>query len=666
MKFKNTFLLFVVAVAIGAYLWFVDRKIPTTKESQDNKDRVFVDEHNRVIDRDKITAIAIKTPETKIDLKRDGANWKVEAPVKDRADSGAMSSLLTSIELLRSESTIDNDGKGVSRDQLKDYGLSDPATKMTLTVDGKPVQLLIGKDTAIENRVYAMLDGAKSVKVIASSLRSEISKKVDEFRDRKLSDLSLGQIKKAVIKLPIGEIEVEKTNDHWSLVRPLKARGDDSKIGDTISQALTARVESFVADTSKLGEYGLEQPRGTVTLTVEGQDQPQVITIGGNPKDEKEKEKVYARLSSRDAVVLLPKTIETLLTVRPNDLRDKKLVQFNSDLVDRITIEPAGKDKLVLARNGTAGWVRKADKDIEINSSVVTRLLGDLAAATVTNFVADVATELPKYGLDTPAVKVTLSAFSSENTAETKAGEKPIVAVLFGKVNESEVYAKLDDEPFVLSTSKTILDSIVNDPVQLQPLEIYKHKAEDIASFEIVREAQPTLLSFTRDKDKNWKLAKGDDKVDTVNVQSLVNTLASLHAVRWVGPVTPEYGFEKPNAVVTFKTADGTTGKFTIGGASPDEMRYATADGIAGVFLIAKPDFEAFGTALLDKPTTVAPTPVPASGAVPAPAKPGAATPPVTTPPPPPAPAPAPAEPEKPKSSEAPTQPPAPAPQPPQ
>jgi hypothetical protein len=671
MKFKNTFLLFVVAVAIGAYLWFIDRKIPTTKDSQENKDRVFVDEHGRVLDRDKITDIAIKTPETKIDLKRDGANWKVEAPVKDRADSGAMSSLLTSIELLRSESSIDNDGKGVSRDQLKEFGLSDPATKMTLTVDGKPVQLLIGKDTAIENRVYAMIDGAKSVKVIATGLRSEISKKVDDFRDRKLSDLSLGQIKKAVVKLPIGEMEVEKTNDHWSLVRPLKARGDDSKIGDTISQALTARVESFVADTSKLAEYGLEQPRGTVTLTVEGQDQPQVITIGGNPKDEKEKEKVYARFSSRDAVVLLPKTIESLLTLRPNDLRDRKLVQFNSDLVDRITIEPAGKDKLVLARNGTTGWVRKADKDIEVNSSLVTRLLGDLAGATVTNFVADVATELPKYGLDNPAVKVTLSAFSSENTAETKAGEKPIVAVLFGLPNELDVYAKLDDEPFVLSTPKTILDSIVNDPIQLQPLEIYKHKVEDITSFEITREAQPTLLSFAQDKDRNWKLAKGDDKVDTVNVQSLVNTLATLHTVRWIGPAAPEHGFAKPNCVVTFKTSSGTAGKLTIGAENPDQMRYATVDGISGVFLMAKPDFEAFGTALLDKPTTLAPTPAPAPGAAPAPgtalapAKPGAATPPVTAPPPP-APAPAPAEPEKPKSSEAPTQPPPSAPQPPQ
>lgn len=653
MKFKHTLLLLLLASGLAAYVWFVDRKMPTTKEREERKGRLFE------FDRDQISAIAIKTPEAKIDLKKEGLNWKVEAPVKDRADSVTMSALLTSVELLRSESTIDGDGgKGVSKDQLKEFGLADPATKITLTVNGKPVQLFIGKDTAIENRVYAMIDGSKSVEVISNNLRNEISKKADDFRDRKLSDLSIAQIRKAVFKTAAGEIELEKTNDHWSVSRPLKARGDDGKIGDTISQALTARVESFVADTSKLGEYGLEQPRGTVTLTVEGQEQPQVITLGGNPKEEKEKNKVYARLSSRDAVVLLPKSVEELLTLKPNDLRDRKLVQFNSDMVDRITLEPAGKEKLVLARKADKGWVRKADQDHEVNGVVVTRLLDELASAMTTNFVADVATELPAYGLDQPAVKVTLSAFSSENTAETTAGEKPIVTVLFGKQKDADIYAKLDDEPFVVSTPNRLMTAIITDPIQFQPLEIYKNKAEDIVGFEIVREGSPTLV-LERDKDKNWKLAKGDDKVNTVNVQSLVNTLSNLHAVRWDGPTKEEHGVDKKIVVVTFKTAAGATGKLSIGGQLPDDMRYAAAEGHNGTFVLARPDFDAFNSSLLDRPLAApAPTTPTPGGAATAPASPHTATP-APSAPSPPAPVPAePTDPAKPKPSEAPAQPP--------
>jgi len=649
MKFKHTLTLLVLALGLGAYVYYVDLKTPTTKEQTEKKGRIFE------FDRDKISAIAIKTPEAKIDLKKDGPLWKVEAPVKDRADSGAMSSLLTSVELLRSESTIDNEGKGVTKDQLKDFGLTDTQTKLTLTVDGKPVELLFGKDTAIENRVYVMLEGSKSVEVVANTLRNDISKKTDEFRDKKLTDLSLSQIKKAVFKSAAGEIEVEKNNEHWSLARPLKARGDDSKIGDTISQALTARVESFVPDTTKLGEYGLEQPKGTITLTV---DQPQTLSIGGNPKDEKDKEKVYARLSTRDAVVLLPKAIGELLNVKPNDLRDKKLVQFNNDIVDRITIEPAGKEKLVLARNGKTGWVRKADKDVDVNSAQVDRILSDLAAASVIDFVADVATDLPKYGLDQPVVKVTLSSFSSENTAETKAGEKPIVTVLFGKRAETKVFAKLDEDPFILSTPDSILETIVTDPLQLQPLEIYKNKADDIVSFEVVRPGQPTL-SIERDKDKNWKLAKGDDKVNTINVQSLVNTLANLRAVRWLGATLPDHNLGNPDTVVTFKTSGNTSGKLTLGAADSNEMRFASAEGLNGTFLMPKPDYEAFVAQLLDKPVgapaaTPAP-PAPTPGAA-APAKAETPASPASAPNavPVPVPAPMPTESEKPKSSEAP------------
>jgi hypothetical protein len=632
MKFKHTFILLVLAVGLAAYVQFVDKKMPTTEERKANKGRLFT------FDREKITAVAIKTPENKIELKKSGQNWLVESPVKDRADSAVVTSLLTSIANLRTESTIDNEGKGVSKDQLKEFGIADSQTKVTLTVDGKPVELVFGKDTTIDNRVYAHVDGTKAVEVVPSNLRSDISKKADDFRDRKLSDLTLSQINKAVLKTSAGEIETERKDSHWSLTRPLKARGDDAKIGDVVSQAITARVESFVADTSKLAEYGLDQPRGTITLTVEGQQQPQVLSIGGSPKEEKDKEKVYAKLSSRDAVVILPKSVANLLDTKPNDLRDKKLAQFNNDLVDRITVEPAGKEKLIFARDGAKNWVRKTDKDVAINAAVVTRLFDELGTATVSNFVADVATELPKYGLDQPALKVTLSAYSSENTAETKAGEKPIVALLIGKVEGDNVYVKTDDEPFVLATPKALLDAIPTDAVQLQPLEIFSYKADDIVSFEVSREGQPTL-SLERDKDKNWKLAKGDDRLNTINVQSLVNTLATLRAVRWVGANVPEHGFDKPAATISFKTGSNATGKLTLGGENADKMRFAKAEGINGTFLIANPDFEAFVTGLTEKAAAAAAPPAPGSaastpGATDAKPKVEAVTPPVSAPPP--------------------------------
>jgi hypothetical protein len=351
-----------------------------------------------------------------------------------------------------------------------------------------------------------------------------------------------------------------------------------------------------------------------------------VLQIGDNPKDEKSKGQTYAKLSTRDSVVILPKSIEMLLGIQPNDLRDKNLLRVDADIVDRITIEGAGKEKIVLARNGEA-WVRKTDKDLPVNSTEAARMLNELRVQQVTKFESDVATELEKYGLNQPTVKVTLSSYASENTAETKAGEKPIVVVLFGKVEDDVVYAKLDDEPFIVSVPKAILESIFTDPLQWQELTIYKLKPEEIVSIDVTKGDEPTV-SLEREKDK-WKLAKGDGNVNQISAQSLVNTLSTLRAVRWVGATTLEDGFDKPSSVVAFKTSGNVTGKLIIGAAGKDDTWRASADGYAGTFAISRPDKEAFLGALIDKSppsappaqpssSTPAPAPIPAASEAPA------------------------------------------------
>jgi hypothetical protein len=636
MKFRNTLFLLLLALLLASYIIFVDKHKPTTKEAMEQSRRVVE------VDRDKINAVTIQNTDTRIELKKDANNtWQLEAPVKDRADSMTVDQLFTSIETLRHDAAIGADGKGAEKDQIKEFGVSNPETRIKFTGPEKSIELLLGKDAAVEGKIYARVEGSNTVYVISNDLKTQVTKKADDFRDRKLTDLNAAQVTRLLIKRGADELDLEKKDQHWSLVKPLKARGDDSKIGDLVSRAVTAKIDTFLHEAGNAATYGLDQPRGTVSLFKEGATEPVVLQIGANPKEEKDKEKVYARLSSRDAVLLVPKSIEQILETKPNDLRDKHLARFETDIVDRVTIEPAGREKIVLARNGES-WVRKADKDLPVNSALVSRLLDDLRTQEVAAFVSDVATDLAKYGLDQPPLKITVSAFASENTAETKAGEKPIVALLFGKMEGENVYARTDDEPFIVSVSKKILESIPTDAVQLQELTIYKMKPEEFTALEVTRAGQPPVS--LEKNEKQWKLAKGDEAINQTNVQSLVNTLAGLRAVRWIGPVAPEHGLDHPTVLVTFKTsAANASGKLTVGGTTADAMSYATAEGMNGVFAISKPDFDALQLPLIDKPApTTPPAPAAPGGSTPPPA-PGAANappasdrstvPPVVTPP---------------------------------
>ena len=52
----------------------------------------------RDFDRDKVDSISIRSPETKIELrKKPNGVWTMEEPAKDRADSAAVAQLLTTV-----------------------------------------------------------------------------------------------------------------------------------------------------------------------------------------------------------------------------------------------------------------------------------------------------------------------------------------------------------------------------------------------------------------------------------------------------------------------------------------------------------------------------------------------------------------------------------------
>jgi hypothetical protein len=634
MKLRNTLLLLILLAGLGAYIWFVDRKQLSTDELRAQKGKVVE------VDRSSADAVTIRNSEGSIQLTKNAdGNWMLETPVKDRADSLAISTLFTALEGLRMEPIPPGKNGG-----LADYGLT--KGDVSIKVNGKnSFELLIGKETAVEGKVYMRVEGKDTAYVAPKELRDQAAKGVKDWRDRKLSDLTATQVNKVIIKTAKGEVEAEKTSNHWSLTRPFKGRADDQKLIDLISNATTPRIEDFVADSKDLGTFGLNAPRGTVTFHADGVKEPVVLQIGNTKQPEKPEEKkdekkpepekpaapthVYVKLSNRDGVFTVPVAIESLLNTQPNDLRDQNLMRVQSDMVDRITLEAPGGQKVVLGRNGEE-WVRKVDKqpDTPVNGGAANKLLSDLTTMKVARFVADVAGDLKQYGLDAPVGTITLSSYSTEGTPETKPGERPLAKLILGKFEGDAGYAKLDDEPFIVAVPASIRDGIWTDPLQWQELKIQELKSEDVASFEVTRAGQPAL-AFVRDKDKKWKLAKGDGTVSQAAAESLVNTLANLHAVRWAGATAAAaQGLDKPNVLIHFTLADKKTGKLTIGSNTPEEMWHTTLDGKTGTFLLSKPDFDALNASLIE-------TPKPAAAAAPASTPPNTATtPPIAVPPP--------------------------------
>jgi Domain of unknown function (DUF4340) len=603
MKWKTTIILLVIAAGVWAYLYFVERNRPNTEDAARQAQNVVN------LSREKIDGIVIQNGDDKIDIRRSGDKWRLEMPIKDQADASLVNNVLLELENWQKDATISAKEMEADKNKISDYGLAKPKLRLKLVGKDAPPEIWFGKDAALEGKMYVRFENSKETFLVNQSVKKAIEKKPEEFRDRKLTDLILAQVVRAVLKTPAGEMELKKENDHWDIVKPLHTRADDQKINDLIAQVTTARIQQFVADDKgDLHPYGLAEPRGSLTLFAQEDKPGQTLQIGSVP--EKEKDQVYVRFSSRGFVYTLPKKIEEILNNKPNDLRDHHLIRIDTKILDRLTIDAPGKGKTVLARKDE-NWTIASKNNAPANSNEVHRLIDTLQNEQVTRFVEDVASNLPKYGLDKPQLTVTFSSFASENTAETKAGEQPFASVSFGKVEGNDVYARIGDEPFVVAVRKTLLDQIFTDPIQWQDLSIFNFKREQIHRLSVTTDKE---ISLVRGANNQWSWTTGGGPINQTNLQSLLTTLAALHATRWIGPAIPPHAFDKPQLVISFTTStdDKAAHKLTIGAAAPEGMLFAKVDERDGVFAISAQDFHTLKLSLAGQES---PSPSPSASA---------------------------------------------------
>jgi len=608
MRFRTTLILFVLALAIGLFIKFYESKRPNTLEANRRAQNVIN------FERDKIDGIVIQNADERIELKRSDKKWRLESPVKDLADSSVVDNLLFDLEDWKKDTTISPKEIEADKNRMSEYGVAKAKLRLKLQGPNAPPEVLFGNNAALEGKNYVRLENSKDVFLVSQSIKNQISKKPEEFRDRKLTDTVATQVVRLSIKSAAGEMELQKQADHWQIVKPLRARADDQKVNDLIAQITNSRIAQFVADDAgDLHPYGLAEPRGAVTIFTGGDKSAasgQILQIGGVP--EKAKDQVYVRFTPRKFVYTLPNKIESILGTKPNDLRDRHLVRFDQNQLDRITIDAPGKNKTVLARKDQ-NWTIVNRNNRAANAAEARRLIDLLNGEMVTNFVADVASDLPKYGLDKPQLTVTLSAFASENTAETTAGEHPLATIAFGKIDGENVFARVGEEPFVVAVRRSMLDNVVFDPLSWQDLTIFGVKPEQIHKLSLLTDREQTLIRGTNNQ---WQWVTGSGPINVVNVQSLVNTLASLHATHWVANA-PADAFAKPQLVITFTTSpdDKAEHKLTVGASSPDGTAMARTDEHEGTFAISSPNLKMLRADLVQPATPLPAASVPPSAA---------------------------------------------------
>ena len=166
--------LLVVALALGAYLYFVDSK-RTPGDDAEKRDKVFA------VDADKIDEVTIKSEAGRSDDaqeerrrlagRRPGAGASRRAP---RSPASRRTSRPLEVQRLVEENPAD----------LKMFGLAEPRIEVAFKSGGQEQRLLIGNKTPTGSDLYAKTAAQPKVFLIASFLDSTFNRSSFDLRDK--------------------------------------------------------------------------------------------------------------------------------------------------------------------------------------------------------------------------------------------------------------------------------------------------------------------------------------------------------------------------------------------------------------------------------------------------------------------------------------------------
>jgi len=204
----------------------------------------------------------------------------------------------------------------------------------------------------------------------------------------KLLTIANDQFQEIRIKKVTGELLTLKLeNGKWQMTAPKPLAADQDAAGGMVSTLATLNADKVVEEkAADLKPYGLDIPTLDVeVLRKDGKTDHLLIgddTLNGSG--------AYAKLANDAKVVTVTSTVKTGLDKRPDDLRDKRLLTFDSDKLSRVELTAKGP-AMEFGKNGQNEWQMVKPRPLRADGSAVDGLVTKLKDAKMDLSAEDAA-----------------------------------------------------------------------------------------------------------------------------------------------------------------------------------------------------------------------------------------------------------------------------------
>ncbi|MEO8677932.1 MAG: DUF4340 domain-containing protein [Vicinamibacterales bacterium] len=414
---------------------------------------------------------------------------------------------------------------------------------------------------------------------------------------------------------------LKKSADGWKMIEPTATEADPAEV-ISVAQAISGLEMSRTIDENPadLKEYGLAPP--TVSVEFKAGNTSGSIALGEKTPTLGD---MYAIKGGDKKVFLVPAFQETSFTKKPFDLRDKKILKFDRDKADSLSMvrgggkpsgTPAGggtpsglPESIDLARTGS-DWrvVKPAGRS---DYATVEGLITRLATSNMSKLVEANATDLAKYGLDKPTTTVTIGAGSAKTV------------LLVGKTENDQTYAKDASRPMVFTVDSTLQGDFTRNFDDFRKKELFEFRPFSVAKLRAVLDAPagPKIYEFEKTNGAKptdpevWKVTRQGvptREVSQAAMDDMTGKLVALKIASFVDAKT-KTGLDKPALVISVSYDDGKFERVRFGQVGEDNAFGAREGEAAGTI-----DKLAMAAAMMAIDTAVLPPPPPPPPAAPA------------------------------------------------
>ncbi len=310
---------------------------------------------------------------------------------------------------------------------------------------------------------------------------------------------------------------LERRPEGWQLTEPLEFPADEFAADGVAAALAEIASETVFEDPEGAEVYGLDDAAGEVRFTADGQQH--VLRTGGKTPMGANS---YARVGGAKAVYTVPTYRVSALDKSLDDLRDKRVLSFDRNAIDRI--EAVWPDGGVTLEKGEQGWRVVSPLEGPADEVTVDALLSDLSFLRANGFEDDPPSD-SEVGLDRPEFQIALIGVGGGEE------EEPLRV-------ELAVGRNLDGVSLLVRAAHESLYRIPGERMADFPRELVAYRFKELANFSatdahrvdlIFRSADGAAVTVTATRgEAGW--ASASERIQPGKVARLVSELSRLRA----------------------------------------------------------------------------------------------------------------------------------------